>query len=138
MRGKGTSNGRLTTSWVALKERDAPRRDSPRPDPINGLELQVSSRHKFHEELSIADERRFGKFERMKTRIVVNKHIIRANEKGIIPLKPPISVQTYKETKQAFHVDITGPACLKYSPHKPLKCGATVWLETEHPVEIIL
>ena len=34
-------------------------------------------------------------------------------------------------------VHITGPCTVKYSPDKPLFCGAEVWINTESEVEII-
>lgn len=68
----------------------------------------------------------------MKTRIIVNKHIIKANiARG--ENNPPLSVKTGKDTQRAHKVDIHGPCRLVYRPEKPLSCGATVWIEFDHP-----
>ena len=69
----------------------------------------------------------------MKTIIHVNQHIIKANKKNGTNL-PPITVKTYKETKNASMVSILGGSTLIYNPRKPLDCGAHVWLETFNTV----
>ncbi len=71
----------------------------------------------------------------MKTVIHVNQHNIRANRKGA--KKKVLTVKTYKSNLYADGVVIHGPSRLVYSPCKPLKCGATVWLETEAVVELV-
>lgn len=72
----------------------------------------------------------------MKTIIHVNQHAIRRNIKASQP-EPVLTVKNYKSNNYAFEVEITGPAKIIYSPHKPLSCGARVWIETEHEVHII-
>ena len=68
----------------------------------------------------------------MKTRIHVNQHNIRANNKGAD--LPVLTVKTYKSNIKCNRVDIQGPSTLVYSPDKPLACGAKVWIETEAEV----
>lgn len=72
----------------------------------------------------------------MKTIIHVNQHAIRRNIKLGVP-EPVLTVKTYKSNLYAHEVDIKGPSRVVYSPHKPLSCGARVWIETESEVEII-
>ena len=79
----------------------------------------------------------------MKTIIHVNQHIIKANKRAkqegkfdYVP-KPPLTVKTYKETKNAHEVEILGSSKVVHSPNKPLSCGAHVWIETESEVVIL-
>ena len=70
----------------------------------------------------------------MKTRIHVNQHNIRANNKG--GNEPVITVKDYKQNRKcngAIIVDENGMPVAKvvYSPDKPLSCGAKVWIETD-------
>ncbi len=71
----------------------------------------------------------------MKTIIHVNQHVIKRNKKtgGNDPV---ITVKTYKENRYAKAVAIHGPSVVIYSPDNPLKCGATVWIETSAEVNI--
>jgi hypothetical protein len=66
----------------------------------------------------------------MKKIIHVNQHNIRANCKDDSCEKPVISVKTYKGNHYGYQVTICGPSKVIYSPYKPLKCGAKVWIET--------
>jgi len=70
----------------------------------------------------------------MKTIIHVNQHNIRANAKGAN--KPVLTVKTYKSNTYCNRVKFVDGE-LKYSPDKPLSCGAKVWIETNQPVEIL-
>lgn len=71
----------------------------------------------------------------MKTIIHVNQHVIRKNrESGAND--PVLTVKTYKSNTYAHEVKLLGPSMVVYSPDKPLSCGARVWIETHHPVEI--
>lgn len=72
----------------------------------------------------------------MKTIIHVNQHAIRRNIKAETP-EPVLTVKTYKSNTYAHEVSIEGASRIVYSPHKPLSCGARVWIETESPVTII-
>ena len=72
----------------------------------------------------------------MKTIIHVNQHAIRRNIKAEQP-KPVLTVKTYKDNTYAHEVSIDGPSRVVYSPHKPLSCGARVWIETEGTVTIL-
>jgi len=70
----------------------------------------------------------------MKTIIHVNQHNIKANAKGAD--KKVLTVKTYKSNTKCNEVKFTD-GIIKYSPDKPLSCGARVWIETFEPVEII-
>lgn len=69
----------------------------------------------------------------MKTIIHVNQHAIRRNIKAEFA-EPVLTVKTYKSNTYAHTVDILGPSKIVYSPHKPLSCGARVWIETQAEV----
>ena len=69
----------------------------------------------------------------MKTIIHVNQHKIRANAKRGSN-NPVLSVKTYKSNDYAHEVEIDGPCVVRYSPDKPLSCGAHVWIETQSKV----
>ena len=71
----------------------------------------------------------------MKTIVHVNQHNVKANAKNGTKL-PVLTVKTYKDNRYAHEVSIKGDSKIIYSPNKPLSCGARVWLETEHTVEI--
>jgi hypothetical protein len=72
----------------------------------------------------------------VKTIIHVNQHAIRRNIKAETP-EPVLTVKTYKTNTYAHEVLIKGQSKVVYSPHKPLSCGARVWIETESEVEVI-
>jgi hypothetical protein len=72
----------------------------------------------------------------MKTIIHVNQHAIRRNIKAEKP-EPVLTVKTYKSNTYAHEVSIEGASRVVYSPHKPLSCGARVWIETESTVTIV-
>lgn len=67
----------------------------------------------------------------MKTIIHVNQHAVRARADKVITVKAGRS-NTY-----ARRVEINGPSTVVYSPDKPLKCGARVWVETYGDVTIV-
>ena len=73
----------------------------------------------------------------MITRIHVNQAKIRANRKVKQAREPVITVKDYKKNRYAHEVVIKGPCRVLYRPCSPLKCGATVWIETEAEVEIV-
>ena len=71
----------------------------------------------------------------MKKIIHVNQHVIRRNTKQGTD-EPVLTVKTYKENNYAHEAIINTKdgvelAKVIYSPHKPLSCGARVWIETE-------
>lgn len=72
----------------------------------------------------------------MKTIIHVNQAIIAKNRKEGTSL-PPIIVRTYKGSQNAQEIRVNGPVTFRYSPDKPLPCGARLWAETNHDVVII-
>lgn len=69
----------------------------------------------------------------VKTIVVINRHVIAANKKNGTN-DDPISVRRGRSGKPTYHHDyeIPGHARLVYNPEKPLKCGATVWLEIDN------
>ena len=63
--------------------------------------------------------------------IVINRNIIRSNKKTEHKL-PPIRVSKGKYGKPNYFYEYEiKDGLLKYSPHDPLPCGATVWIETD-------
>lgn len=66
-------------------------------------------------------------------RIHVNQHHIRANDKDD-EHRPPLTVKTSKGNEKGHRVvlyhDGVPVAEVLYKPHKPLACGARVWVET--------
>ena len=71
---------------------------------------------------------------KMKTIIHVNQHHIKANAKGAH--LPVLTVKDYKRNRKCNGVKFSS-GVIKYSPDKPLSCGAKVWIETYEPVEIV-
>lgn len=63
----------------------------------------------------------------------INQNNIKHNHKTGDRL-PAISIKKGNENTYANRAQILGPATVVYSPDKPLKCGARVWIETEHEV----
>ena len=70
----------------------------------------------------------------MKKIIHVNQHKIRSNTKNQTD-EPVLTVKTYKEKSYAHEAilkkDGKEIARVVYSPHKPLSCGARVWVELD-------
>lgn len=79
----------------------------------------------------------------MKTIVHVNQHKIRSNiKKDEGELEPVLTCKTYKSNDYANEVEILDAdgnvvAKVVYSPHKPLSCGARVWIETENEINIV-
>ena len=76
----------------------------------------------------------------MKTIIHVNQHIIRRNRKHG-EREPVLTVKTYKSNDYAHTASILDArgevvARVVYRPDNPLSCGAHVWIETQHGVEL--
>lgn len=72
----------------------------------------------------------------MKKIIHVNQHVIKENRKNGTR-KPPLTCKTSKDNIYAKQITIDGPCRIRYSPDKPLSCGAHVWIETESEVTFI-
>ncbi len=71
----------------------------------------------------------------MKKIIHVNQHVIRRNTKNKT-FEPVLTVKTYKENNYAHEAIIMTKEGVEVarvvdSPHKPLSCGARVWVETD-------
>ncbi len=71
-----------------------------------------------------------------KTIVHVNQAVIRKNLKTGAD-EPVITVKQGKTNRYAHEVHIPGPCLVKYSPDKPLSCGARVWVETLEDVVIL-
>lgn len=48
--------------------------------------------------------------------------------------EPPIIIRNYRGSIRCQEVEIDGVVSVRHSPHKPLKCGARVWIETRGKV----
>lgn len=78
----------------------------------------------------------------MKKIIHVNQSVIKRNrDKGLND--PPLICRTYKGSCPAHEIDILDKhgnviARVVHSPHKPLSCGARVWIETYEGVTVRL
>lgn len=78
----------------------------------------------------------------MRRIIHVNQHHIKHNTK--VPAeerKPVLTLKTYKDNTYANELTVMDKdgdpvAKIIYSPDKPLDCGARVWIETYHEVEV--
>jgi len=70
----------------------------------------------------------------MKKIIHVNQHKIRSNTKNNTD-EPVLTIKTYKENNYAHEAIIKKDgeeiARVIYSTHKPLSCGARVWIELD-------
>lgn len=77
----------------------------------------------------------------MKKIIHINQHKIRANKKNKTT-DSVITVKTYKSNEYAKAVVIHDKqgypvATIRYTPDKPLSCGATAYIETDNEVTVI-
>ena len=73
--------------------------------------------------------------------IHVNQHVIKSNRKNG-KCDPVLTVKTYNTNDYGHEAvlrlpDGTEVARVRYSPDKPLACGAHVWLETKLDVEVV-
>ena len=71
----------------------------------------------------------------MKTIIHINKNLKQSNDKHG-KLFPVCRVETEGKTWYGTKVDILGPSSMIYSPDKPRKCGARLWIENDDEVVI--
>lgn len=69
----------------------------------------------------------------MTVKVHVNQHVIRANiHKAPEDREPPLRIiRGSRKPEGGFEVDLIGNARVIYSPDKPLKCGARLWIEAE-------
>lgn len=72
----------------------------------------------------------------MKTRIHVNQHAIKRNQKDRENLEPVITAKNYKANNYCYGVIIRDEngnevARVNYRPDKPLGCGARVWITAD-------
>ena len=80
----------------------------------------------------------------MKTRIIINRHLVAKNKKIIKEggnnknCHPCISIQTYKNTQYAKRIKFTGEWELIQNMEKSPCSGATIWLEgSDKNVEVL-
>ena len=71
----------------------------------------------------------------MKTIIHINKNLKQSNDKHGRTL-PVCRVEAKGKVWYGSQVDILGPSSMIYSPDKPRKCGARLWIETDDEVVI--
>ena len=71
----------------------------------------------------------------MKTIIHINKNLKQSNDKHGRS-NPVCRVEVGGETLYGSRVDILGPSSMIYSPDKPRKCGAKLWIETDSDITI--
>ncbi|WP_052340946.1 hypothetical protein [Salinarimonas rosea] len=68
-------------------------------------------------------------------RVHVNQHVIRKNVSAApAEREPPLRVIRGRTSTPAWEVELVGPARVVYSPDRPLKCGARVWIEAADAV----
>jgi len=68
-------------------------------------------------------------------RVTVNRNVAASNRKHGRN-EPTLSVQTSKGVTKCYEVVFRGPSTLiqKAPESKGLKCGATIWIETNDPI----
>ena len=66
-------------------------------------------------------------------RIYINHQVIASNQKTA-EREPPITILRKGRRIAAATVEIVGTARIVYSPDKPLKSGARVWIERDEPL----
>ena len=69
-------------------------------------------------------------------RIHIDQHRIKENKKTG-SLMPVITVQWKNKPYKVRIITVEGPSSVVYSPHKPLSCGAHVWVETTAQVTAV-
>ena len=69
----------------------------------------------------------------MRTIIHVNQAVIVQNRKTG-ENNPPLIARNYKGSTPCHEIEICGPSKVVNRPHKPLPCGARVWIETDGKV----
>jgi len=77
-----------------------------------------------------------------RTRIHINQHNIKYNNKSTGDIKPVITAKDYTQNRKGNDVlilDDDGEVVARviYSPDKPLDCGAKCWIETFNEVVVI-
>jgi len=63
----------------------------------------------------------------------INQHRIKHNHKTG-EREPVITIKKGASNTYAHEAEILGPCRVVYRPDAPLKCGARVWIETDHEV----
>ncbi|MGG5810926.1 hypothetical protein [Falsiroseomonas sp. CW058] len=66
----------------------------------------------------------------------VNRQTVARNTKSGTN-DPPLIIRRGRKRTYAHEVEIIGPARVVYSPHKPLDCGARIWISCEDAVPIL-
>ena len=68
--------------------------------------------------------------------IHINRNILQQNAKHNRQ-EPVCRVEENGKVIYCMEVVINGPSRMVYSPEKPRKCGAKLWIETDADVELI-
>ena len=68
--------------------------------------------------------------------IHINRNIIQENLKNGTS-KPVVRVEEKGKVRYCMEVELLGPSKMVYSPDKPRKCGARLYIETHCPVKLI-
>jgi hypothetical protein len=66
-------------------------------------------------------------------RLHVDRRVVASNAKNGT-VHPAVTIQTSQGPFKAMRAEILGPSSFIYSPHKPLSCGARLWVETRAEV----
>lgn len=65
----------------------------------------------------------------------VNRQTIAKNAKQGTN-EPPLIIRRGRKREYAHEVELVGRARIVHSPHKPLSCGARVWVEADEAVAV--
>ena len=68
--------------------------------------------------------------------IHINRNILQQNAKHNRQ-EPVCRVEENGKVTYCMEVVINGPSRMVYSPEKPRKCGAKLWIETDADIELI-
>jgi hypothetical protein len=71
------------------------------------------------------------------TRIHINRQKLSRNRK-YKENNPVLVVDRGKKRQYCHQLEIIGPCRLVYQPDRPLACGATLWIEVEPHIDVIL
>lgn len=85
--------------------------------------LEIMKAENFAEYTDIVSER-----EAKGVIVHVNRNTIARNAKHGTN-DPPLTIRRGSKREYAHEVELIGPARIVHSPHKPLDCGARVWIE---------
>lgn len=76
------------------------------------------------------------KLKKGKVIIHVHRQVIDRNKKNGTN-DPPLIIRRGRKREYAHEVKLVGEAKVVYSPHKPLDCGARLWIEAEDAIPVV-